>query len=363
MSALYPFLAITPLSVFLVLFLAKFLKTRQRMFLRLSFLFISTILNQACLILMVISSSRVVAERLFVGAQVLEVTSMLVMVTVLEVFEENQPFSPRVAGFTAIASMIVGTLISGPKLDAIEITTPIGAGYLVHFIRPDVAGFFMGIFPVLVGIWVIKSFFTKRKLTRSKDQGRLLFLLYLGIFVSQCAGTFAPVAIETAGSITLKDIAWNIGILRVVGIGIIGIAFYQVAKKPWLLQLQRIHLLLVYAKNGITLFSQRFRADISDDDVQLLAGAITAMASLFRESTKETSPIEAIQFKGKAVRIIDRGDFTCAIMVDYASQASDSAHKLFVQEFEAVFAAEIAGFTGEVSKFEKAEAITAKYFA
>nr|MDO8086206.1 hypothetical protein [Candidatus Sigynarchaeum springense] len=362
-SAVYPFLAITPISVFLLLFLARFLKTRQRMFLHLSFLFVSTILNQACLMIMAISSSPVLAERLFLAAQVLEVTGMLVMVIVLEAFEENRPFSPRVAGFTAIASMIIGTVISGPKLEAIMIVTPLGSGYMIHFIRPDVAGVLMGAFPFLVGIWVIKSFITKRKLTKSKEQGRLLFLLYLGIFVAQCAGTFAPLAIETSGSYTLKDIAWNIGILRVVGIGIIGLAFYRVGKKPWLLQLQRIHVLLVYAKNGITLFSQRFREDISDSDVQLLAGAISAVASLFRESTKETSPIEAIQFKGKAVRVIDRDDFTCAIMVDYASQASDSAHKLFVQEFETIFAAEIASFAGEVSRFEKADVIAAKYFA
>jgi hypothetical protein len=363
LAGLYPFFAFTPLTIFLVLFLLRFGKSRQKMFLHLAFLFITTILNQGCLMLMVVVNRPQVAEVFFIAAQVLEVTGMLVMVIVLEAFEENKPFSPRVAGFTAIAAAIVGAMISGPQLAAIPFVTPLGSGFLVHFTRIDVAGFLLSAFPVLVVLWLVVSFFTKRKHTRSKEQRRLLFLLYVGIFLAQFAGSFAPVLIQSTSSNSLRDVASNVGITRVIGIVIIGFAFLHVAKKPWLLQLQKVHVLLVYAKNGITLYSRRFREDISDSDVQLLAGAISAVASLFRESTKETSPIETIQFKGKAVRVIDRSDFTCAVMVDYASQASDSAHRLFVQEFETTFAAEIAGFTGEVTKFDKAENLAAKYFA
>ncbi len=361
-AGLYPFFAFTPLTIFLALFLFRFVKSRQKMFLHLAFLFIITIVNQGCLMLMVISNVVVVAQVLFLFAQVLEVTGMLVMVIVLEAFEENKPFSPRVAGFTAIAAAIIGAMISSPQLEAESFVTTIGSGLLVHFTRLNVAGVLLSAFPLLVAIWVVVSFFTKRKLSRSKEQRRLLFLLYFGIFLAQFAGSFAPVIMQSV-DIRNLDAASNLGILRVIGIVIIGFAFLRVAKKPWLLQLQRVHVLLVYAKNGVTLYSRRFREDISDTDVQLLAGAITAVASLFRESTKETSPIETIQFRGKAVRVIDRGAFTCAVMVDYASQASDSAHRLFVEEFETAFAAEIAGFTGEVSKFENAEKIAAKYFA
>jgi hypothetical protein len=246
---------------------------------------------------------------------------------------------------------------------AVPLATPLGTGFVVNFARFDVAGLLLAMFPLFVVAWLVVSFVTKRKLARSKEQRRLLFLLYLGIFLAQFTGSFAPVAIESTSGSAFRDVASNIGITRVIGIVIIGFAFYHVARKPWLLQLQRIHVLLVYAKNGITLYSRRFREDISDSDVQLLAGAISAVASLFRESTKETSPIETIQFKGKAVRVIDRVDFTCAVMVDFASQASDDAHERFVRDFETIFAAEIAGFTGEVSKFDKAEGIAARYFA
>ncbi len=362
-AALYPIFAITPIAIFLALFIMQYLRTRQKMFFHLSILFVTTILNQGCLILLVVIMREQLAVLLFIAAQVLEVTGMLVMVIVLEAFEANRPFSPRVAGFVAIAAAIVGALLSGPQLEATPYTTLLGHGFMVHFSQLDVAGILMSAFPLLVVIWLIGSFFTKRKLTRSREQRGLLFWLYVGIFLAQLAGSFVPVAIESASGSSLLDVASNIGMTRVVGIVIIGLAFYRVAKKPWLLQLQRIHVLLVYAKNGITMFSQRFREDISDTDVQLLAGAISAVASLFRESTKVTSPIEAIQFKGKVVRVLDRGEFTCAVMVDYASQASDSAHRLFVQEFETTLAAEIAGFTGEVSRFEKAEGIAAKYFA
>ncbi len=361
-AGIYPFITFTPLTIFLAFFLLRYVKSKQKMFLHLAFLFVITIVNQGLLMLMVTINEVVAAQVLFITAQVLEVTGMLVMVIVLEAFEENKPFSPRVAGFTAIAAAIIGAMISFPQLDTEPFLTAIGSGFLVHFTRLNVAGILLSALPLLVAIWVVVSFFTKRKLTRSKEQRKLLFLLYLGIFLAQFAGSFAPMVLQSV-DIRNLEAASNIGIMRVIGIVIIGFAFLRVAKKPWLLQLQRIHVLLVYAKSGITLYSKRFREDISQTDVELLAGAITAVASLFRESTKETSPIETIQFKGKAVRIIDRGYFTCAVMVDYASQASDSAHKLFVQEFETTFAAEIAGFVGETSKFSKAEDIAAKYFA
>ncbi|MBN2150513.1 MAG: hypothetical protein JW839_03600 [Candidatus Lokiarchaeota archaeon] len=361
--AFYPFFAFTPVAVFLMLFLRQFTRTRQKMFLHLAMLFASTILNQACLICMVLVSRESVAKGLFIAAQVLEVTGMLVMVIVLEAFEENKAFSPRVAGFTAISSAAIGAIVSEPVLETITVEMPLGTAYLFRFYRFDVTGLLLGSIPLLGILWILVSFATKRKLARSGEQRRLLFLLYLGIFLGQFTGTFAPLAIESASSHGLGDLASSVGLTRVVGIIIIGFAFHRVSRKPWLLQLQKIHLLLVYAKNGITLYSRRFREDISEDDVQLLAGAISAVASLFRESTKETSPIEAIEFKGKAVRVIDRDEFTCAVMVDYASQATDDAQERFVRDFETAFAAEIAGFTGEVSRFEKAEGIAAKYFA
>lgn len=363
-AILYPFFTITPLLIFLALFLVHFKKIRQKMFFHISMLFAATIINQACLMFMVVTSQEAAAKALFIAAQVLEVAGMLVMVIVLEAFEENKLFSPRVAGFTAIAAAIVGAMISGPDLVATPIDLPITSGYIIGFGRRDMAGFLMGIFPLLVVIWLVRSFITKRKLTRSQHQRHLLSWLYVGIFLAQVTGSLAPVLVDSMNpGGMLRELSANIGIGRVVGIVMIGVAFSRVAKTPWLLQLQRVHLLLVYATNGITLYSKRFREDITDTDVQLLAGAISAVASLFKESTKETSPIEAIQFKGKSVRVIDRGTFTCAIMVDFASQASDDAHERFVRDFETAFAAEIAGFAGEISKFEQADAVAAKYFA
>jgi hypothetical protein len=88
-AGLYPFFAFTPLTIFLALFLFRFVKSRQKMFLHLTFLFVITIVNQGCLMLMVVANVAVVAQVFFVIAQVLEVTGMLIMVIVLEAFEEN----------------------------------------------------------------------------------------------------------------------------------------------------------------------------------------------------------------------------------------------------------------------------------
>nr|MDO8109423.1 hypothetical protein [Candidatus Sigynarchaeota archaeon] len=362
LAMLYPIVSFLPVAIFLLFFIRQHAKTGQKMFLHLAALFAVTLANQGCMIISSVANVQAIAEIFFIIAQIIDIDAMLVVLMVLEAFEESKPFTPRVGLFAALAALIIGTIIADPTLTTESITTFIGNTYIVQFQRQTITTFFLLMYSLLVFIWLAFTFFKKRKLTKNMKQKHLITWLFIGIFLSQMVGSFTPAAIETSIHAYLREITMNIGLTRVIGTIIIGLAFYKVNKTPWLLQLQRVHVLLVYAKNGVPLYSKTFREDISDTDIQLLAGAITAVTALFKESTKTTTPVESILFKGKTVRIIDRGSFTCALIVDYASQASDSAHVQFTREFETRFAAEIASFSGNVSKFTNTEEIAVKYF-
>jgi hypothetical protein len=219
---------------------------------------------------------------------------------------------------------------------------------------------------VFTYLWIFFTYIRKMHDTKNRTQRRLLTWLFGGILLSQLGGLFGPISTNAPSTATLSfDLFLGPGlmsIVRILGICLIGIEFLRAAKYPWLLQLQKVHLVLVYSRNGLPLYSKILRPDMNDQDVQLLAGAFSAVIQLFKESTKTTEPIEAINFRGKLVRIIDRGDFVSAVMVDYSSQASEMAHENFTKEFETTFAAEIAGFNGNVSQFSSADQIAAKYF-
>ena len=74
---------------------------------------------------------------------------------------------------------------------------------------------------------------------------------------------------------------------------------------------------------------------------------------------QKTVPIE---FEKKKLRIIAKEHFLCALMVDYSTQSSESAHKQFAQEFEEKFDKSLIDFNGNIGQFRVAEEIAGKYF-
>ncbi len=143
---------------------------------------------------------------------------------------------------------------------------------------------------------------------------------------------------------------------------IIGITFFKASKKPWLLQIQRIHMLLVYSESGIQIYSKTFGNQITIKDTELLIGAFSAISSLFKETTKTTGFIETIIFEGRELKIIKKEHFLCALLVDYTTQASNMAHKNFTNDFKSKFSKQLENFVGEVSEFSKADSIVGTYF-
>ncbi len=148
-----------------------------------------------------------------------------------------------------------------------------------------------------------------------------------------------------------------------IGMFIIGLAFYRASKQPWLLQRQKVHLLLLYNKAGLDIFSKIFSEDITPEDVTLLTGGFTAVSSMFQEATKSGDKVQSIQFEGRTLRLLNREFFVSALLVDYTTQASELALQKFTEDFEKKFDNELRTFAGNVSKFEKARVIVDQYFS
>ncbi len=359
---IYPLFIFIPFAFFFFSFLKKYLRSHQKMFLLLSILFATAFTSQILLLLMPLRQSESIAEGFFFAAQILELFSFIVLVAIMQLFEgKSSPY--KMLFFTTVAAIIVGAMITSPSLVSYEVVTLFGTGLQVQFERRALVAFLMLIFSFLIFVWIIFTYITKQKKSRNKEQKKLITWLFLGILLSQLVGSFAPAVVETTiESTDVVDVFSSLGVAKFIGIFIVGIAFYRVSRKPWLLQLQATHVLVVYTRYGITLFNRIFRTDINETDIQMLAGALTAVSSLFNEATKETNPIQSIQFKGKDVCIIDKGSFISALMVDFTSEATIAAHENFVAEFQARFARDIENFTGNVNTFENAAPIAQKYF-
>ena len=129
------------------------------------------------------------------------------------------------------------------------------------------------------------------------------------------------------------------------------------------MQRQQIHLLLVYSKQGLDLFSKIFRSDMSPSDVTLLTGGFSAITSLFQEMTKSSGEMQTILFENKELRLLKRKDFIVAILEEYATQASQLALEKFADEFENEYGDALEEFSGNVSQFQSAVSIANKYFS
>lgn len=119
---------------------------------------------------------------------------------------------------------------------------------------------------------------------------------------------------------------------------------------------------MIYSHDGLTLFSKTFSKEISSHNINLLAGAFSAVSSLIKDSTKSTGNVETIILEEKILKIINRDSFICTLLVEYSIQASEEAHKNFALDFENRFYQDLPNFEGEVSIFKKADNLVSKYF-
>jgi hypothetical protein len=293
-----------------------------------------------------------------------EIFRMLVlysMVVLLEVFEKDVSFSRRQSIMTILIFTTIGAMLSTPTFQ--PSVDPI---FPTNWADEELIGLLQLLFYIVAGVWLILMLYRTYKTAWSNKQRKVIKWLSMGVFLTIFFPFVAYFFILFFVSINIVLLAISVLILLILnnlGIYFIGFAFLRIRSEPWLLQRQKVHLLIVYSKDGVLLYSKTFNVNISEQRTLLLAGGFSAITSLFKEATATAGDIKSILLEDKELRIINKEHFVCAILVDYSTQASESAHNNFTSEFENLFKEDLEVFDGEISKFEKAEDIIGSYFS
>ena len=356
-----PLITIIPIFLFLLIFLKDFYQTKQKMFKFLSLLFAVFLLQHFFQVSQYLIREQEIAQSNFIIYQIFNMLTLYILVIVLEMFERNSLTSNRHTLLSIITFIVIGGMISSPSLEI----QPIGEIFFVRLEPFTTIMFLRFSFNLIASIWLILMLFKSRKVANSQIQKNLLTWLFIGIFFAIFLPSF-PIFFWDFFSPDLLLVIMErfiIGIIfQNIGILIIGVAFFKVSKKPWLLQRQKVHFLLVYSKIGVELYSKSFYGGLTTEDTILLAGGFSAISSLIQEATKTSGEINAIILEGKELRIKSRPNFLCALLVDYSTQASEEAHEKFMKDFEEQFNNALENFSGEITPFQKAEEITKRCF-
>ncbi|MBN1214360.1 MAG: hypothetical protein JXA99_02850 [Candidatus Lokiarchaeota archaeon] len=301
-----------------------------------------------------------ITKILFIITSISEILVLYSIIILLEIFEKDVQFSKTQVFLTIFAFLIIGGLISTPQL----IVSYKEGIYSVDLSEHSILGLLESLFSLSSFIILFLMLYKSRKTAWSRTQKHLIALLSLGIFLT----IFLPIIPYLVTLFSDLDNT-TIGYLHIprfffqnIGMILIGFTFFQASKKPWLLQRQRIHILLVYSETGIQLYSKIFGKELKDRDSELLTGAFSAISSLLKEATKTSGNIESIILEGRELKIIKKDYFLCALIVDYTTQASEMAHNYFANDFEKEFSDELKNFMGDISMFGRADSIAKIYF-
>ena len=356
-----PIILIIIASIFFVFYLRRYIKTKYKIFGYLSVFFLTFILQNIFQEGEMVVGSLDIKIANYTMQQISTLLVLYSMVALLEVFESDVGFSRRQSIMTILIFTAMGAILSTPTF-TIDETQLAG----VNYAEGELIGLILLFFYIVAGVWLSSMLFRTYKTSWSEKQKTIIRLLSIGVFF----GVFFPIIgmlsilVAAIISVELMVIAFlSSSVIRSFGIFTIGIAFLRASKEPWLLQRQKVHLLMVYSKDGILLYTKVFNENLSKDRTLLLAGGFSAIATLFKEATSATGNIKSILLEDKELRIINREHFICATLVDYETQASEIAHKNFVSEFQDKFKEQLAKFSGEISQFNTADEIATKYFS
>ena len=352
------FLGVT--VVFLVLFIQEYRKTKHKMFGYLIIFFITFFLQNFFQILEIISSG-IVSTYSYMIVDILSMLSFYIMIIILEVFERDVSFSLRQSILTILIFTTIGGMISTPTFKSMP-----GPIFQTYWADEEFLSYFQLIFYIVATISLISMLYRDYKTAWSMKQKKIIRWLFIGVSLSIL---FPIIAYMTIIILTeISEIILTIFLILSLflmnsGSIIIGIAFLRVKKEPWLLQRQKVHLIIVYSRDGIQIYSKILNKNLSESKTVLLTGSFSAITSLFQEATETAGAVRSVLLEDKELRIINKDLFVCAILEDYSTQASESAHENFTNDFEKSFKEELEGFDGEVSVFEAAEQIANKYFS
>jgi hypothetical protein len=356
-----PIILIIIALFFLIFFLNKYIKTKYKIFGYLSIFFFTFLLQnifQEGEMLNPIIDVKIVN---YVMQQIFTLLVLYSMVVLLEVFESGRGISRRQSIMSFLIFTTLGAILSTPTYTIDE--TQLSA---VNYSEQELIGTFTLFFYIIAGIWLTSMLYRTYKTSWSDKQKKIIRLLSIGVFL----GIFFPIIgiisilISASISVYLMVITYIFtSVIRSIGVFIIGFAFLRASKEPWLLQRQKVHLLMVYSKDGILLYSKIFNEQLSEERTLLLAGGFSAIASLFKEATAATGNIKSILLEDKQLRIVNRKYFICTTLIESETQASEIAHNNFVNDFENMFREQLARFSGEISQFSAADEIAIKYFS
>lgn len=362
-QAFLPLVTTLPNVFFLVLFLKRALQTRQRML-----WFLASLFALYTVLLMVslgqfFALSREAAELRFLVAQGLEMGLLYTLILVLEMFERDAIYSPRQTLLAILAALAIGTMLAGPEL----VVTEVEGTYIVTFSARSVVRGLQALFNLVASVWLLVVLNRSRKAAHAAKQKRLIAGLAVGITFTMVIGSFLPVTIGIVEGqlqeVSIQTAVRWIGIAKNVGMVIVGVAFYRVLANPWLLQRQRVRALVVFSREGVDLYSRVIDETISESDVTLLTGGLSAVAAMFQEATKTRAGLHAVTFRDQEFRVVARPHFYCAMLVAATSEAAEIALARFADGFEARFHEALADFGGDVAQFESANALAEKFFS
>jgi len=347
--------------IFLIFFLREYIKTKNKMFGYLTIFFLTYFLQNFFQAGEMISQTIDEKTSTFMFQEIFRMLVLYSMVVLLEVFERDISFSRRQSIMTILIFLSIGAMISTPTF-----APSVDPIFSVNWSDEELIGLLQLLFYVVAGIWLILMLYRNYKTAWSNKQRKVIKWLSMGVFLAIFFPFMAYFFILIFTSVNFVLLVISVLILLILnnlGIYFIGIAFLRIRSEPWLLQRQKVHLLIIYSKDGVLLYSKTFNVNISEQRTLLLAGGFSAITSLFKEATATAGDIKSILLEDKELRIISKEHFLCAILVDYSTQASESAHNNFTGEFEDLFKEDLSNFDGEVSKFNKAEDIVRKYFS
>lgn len=358
---LIPIILLIPTILLSFWFLKQAITQKKKIFIYLSILFSIYLAGIFFDIAQNFSRSALSAQGMFIMAQVFRIFVLYILVLLLEFYSQNIEFSGKQMVLAILAFTTIGGMISSPDLE-IEL---IDSNNIITFAHLSPIIIFNILFNAYASVWLIIMLRRNLKSANTKDQIKIIHMLSLGMVLA----IFLPIVPNLARSIFGQQVSQSIifdfifgSLIQNAGILLVGFTFYRISNNPWLLQQQKVYLLVVYSHNGIELFSKSFSEEISPDDLTLLAGGFSAISSMFQEITDAEGIIKAIVLEDKELRIIKKTHFISAILVDYSTEATEEAHKSFTDVFQEKYKTQLEGFTGEVSKFQSAKSIAETYF-
>ncbi|MBN1214683.1 MAG: hypothetical protein JXA99_04500 [Candidatus Lokiarchaeota archaeon] len=346
---------------FLIHFIRNYIRTKQKIIAYLIFYLANHILANFFGYFKLVLSNDDIALIFHIISEILDMSTLFALIMLLEVFEKNTQFTIKQTIMSMFIFAMIGGLISRPPV----INESFEAYHLFTYSRSPIA-IIMACFYFITFVLLVVMLYNNKKEAWSKKQKTFMSRLIVGILLSLSVA-IVPFAIEFTDPSSYANVFINFAILTVfiqhIGVYINCYAFLKVSKNPWLLQRQKIHLLMVFNRSGIELFNKSFYRKFDQEESGLIAGVFSVINSLVQETTRTPEELESINLKGREVRFISREHFISVIIIDYSTQASEIAHKNFVEEFEKNFSKELRTFKGQSSNFSEAEEIALKYFS